>query len=37
MLTVLILATGSAAWRLGAAALDALRRLPRSNDDMVFF
>jgi hypothetical protein len=37
MLTVLILAACYAAWRVGAAALDAVRRLPRSNEDMVFF
>jgi hypothetical protein len=37
MLTVLALAGLYAGWRIAAAALDAVRRLPHSNDDMVFF
>lgn len=37
MLIVLTLAVGYAAWRIAASALQALRRLPRSNDDLVFF
>ena len=37
MLIVLTLAAGCAAWRVAAAALQAVRRLPRSNDDLVFF
>lgn len=37
MLALLSLATAYAAWRIGRAAFAALRDLPRSNDDMVFF
>jgi alkylhydroperoxidase/carboxymuconolactone decarboxylase family protein YurZ len=37
MLTILSLATLYAGWRAARAALEALRNLPRSNDDMVFF
>lgn len=37
MLAILSLAALYAGWRLGRAALEALRNLPRSNDDMVFF
>ena len=34
---LLSLAALYAAWRVARAALDAVRRLPRSNDDLVFF
>ena len=37
MLALLSLAAAYAGWRLGRAVLTALRELPRSNDDMVFF
>ena len=37
MLAILTLAALYAAWRGCRAALEALRSLPRSNDDMVFF
>lgn len=37
MLTLLILVAAWGGWRAVSAALDTLRRLPRSNDDMVFF
>jgi hypothetical protein len=37
MLALLSLAALCAAWRVGRAALEALRSLPRSNDDLVFF
>lgn len=37
MLIVLTLAAGYGAWRIAAAAVQAVRRLPRSNDDLVFF
>jgi len=37
MLTLLILAALYGGWRATRAALQALRGLPRSNDDMVFF
>jgi hypothetical protein len=37
MLTVLSLAALYAGWRLTRAAFGALRSLPRSNADMIFF
>jgi hypothetical protein len=37
MLALLSLAALYGAWRLGRATYDSLRRLPRSNDDLVFF
>jgi hypothetical protein len=37
MLTLLSLAALAGGWRVARAALEALRRLPRSNDDLVFF
>jgi hypothetical protein len=37
MLTLLSLAALYGGWRAASALLDILRRLPRSNDDMVFF
>lgn len=37
MVALLSLAAVYGGWRLTRAALDALRRLPRSNDDMVFY
>jgi hypothetical protein len=37
MFTVLTLAACYGAWRLGRAAIESLRRLPRSNHDMIFF
>ena len=37
MLALIVLVAACAAWRAGRAAFEALRSLPRSNDDMVFF
>lgn len=37
MLSLLILLALYGGWRAGRAALESLRRLPRSNDDMVFY
>lgn len=37
MLPLLTLAALYGGWRVTRATLDALRRLPRSNDDYVFF
>ena len=37
MLALLTLAALYGGWRVTRAALDALRRLPRSNEDLVFF
>jgi hypothetical protein len=37
MLSLLILVALYGGWRAGRAAMEALRRLPRSNDDLVFF
>ena len=35
--TLLILAAAYGGWRVVRAALESLRSLPRSNDDMIFF
>jgi hypothetical protein len=37
MIALLSLAALYGAWRIGAAAWQAVRRLPRSNDDLIFF
>lgn len=37
MLSILILAAAVGAWRIARTALQGLRELPRSNEDMVFF
>lgn len=37
MYTLLILAAVYGGWRATRAVLEALRGLPRSNDDMIFF
>ena len=37
MTALLILAAAYGGWRATRAALAALRELPRSNDDMIFF
>ena len=37
IIALLSLAALVGGWRAGRAALEALRRLPRSNDDLVFF
>jgi hypothetical protein len=37
MMALLSLAGLYAGWRAGRALWDILRRLPRSNDDMMFF
>ena len=37
MLSLLIVAALYGGWRATRALLDTLRRLPRSNDDLVFF
>jgi hypothetical protein len=36
MLTVLFLAAAYGAWRIVRAAVEAVRQLPRSNDDLIF-
>lgn len=37
MLTLLALAALYGGWRAARAVLETLRRLPRSNDDLIFF
>lgn len=37
MFVLLILSLLWGGWRLAGAAVESLRGLPRSNDDMVFF
>ncbi len=37
MLSILIVAAAFAGWRIARAALEALRDIPRSNEDMVFY
>lgn len=37
MIALVSVAALYGAWRLASAALDAVRRLPRRNDDLVFF
>jgi hypothetical protein len=37
MFTLFILIGAYGAWRVAQAALESLRNLPRSNDDMIFF
>lgn len=37
MLALLSLLALHAGWRIGRALCDTLRRVPRSNDDLVFF
>lgn len=37
MLALLSLATVYGGWRVARSAWQALRRLPRSNDDFIFF
>jgi hypothetical protein len=37
MLALLLLVVLYGGWRAAAAAIEALRRLPRSNEDMVFY
>jgi hypothetical protein len=37
MIAVLTLAALYGGWRIVSAALEAVRRLPRSNDDLIFF
>jgi hypothetical protein len=37
MLAVFTLAVAYGGWRAARALIETLRRLPRSNDDMVFF
>ncbi len=37
MLTLLAIATAVAALRIAISAIDALRRLPRRNEDMALF
>ena len=37
MIAVLALAALYGGWRITSAAIEAVRRLPRSNDDLVFF
>jgi hypothetical protein len=37
MFTVLLIAAAYGGWRLVRAALESLRELPRTNDDMIFY
>ena len=37
MLALLILVSAYGGWRVARAAIASLARLPRDNDDMVFF
>jgi hypothetical protein len=37
MIALLSLAVVYGAWRVARATLDTVRRVPRSNDDLVFF
>ena len=37
MFTISALAAAYAGWRIARAVLQVLHRLPRSNDDMIFF
>jgi len=37
MFTVLLIAAAYGGWRLVHAALESLRELPRTNDDMIFY
>jgi hypothetical protein len=37
MIALLSLAALYAGWRVGRAAYDAVRRVPRHNDDLIFF
>ena len=37
MIALLSLAALYGGWRIGRAAYEAVRRLPRDNDDLVFF
>jgi hypothetical protein len=37
MLAVLSLAAAYGAWRIVQSAIEAVRKLPRSNDDLIFF
>jgi hypothetical protein len=37
MFTIFLIAVAYGGWRLTRAALESLRGLPRTNDDMIFF
>jgi hypothetical protein len=37
MLSVLFLAAAYGAWRILQSAVEAVRKLPRSNEDLIFF
>ncbi|MDB5873158.1 MAG: hypothetical protein JWQ07_2600 [Ramlibacter sp.] len=37
MFTVLIIAAAYGGWRAVRAAVESLRELPRSNEDMIFY
>jgi hypothetical protein len=37
MIALLSIAALYGGWRIASAAIDAVRRLPRSNDDLIFF
>jgi hypothetical protein len=37
MLTLLLIAAAYGGWRAVRAALESLRALPRSNEDMIFY
>lgn len=37
MFTILLIAAAYGGWRLVHAALESLRELPRTNDDMIFY
>ena len=37
MFTLLLIATAYAGWRVVRAAIESLRGLPRTNEDMIFY
>lgn len=37
MLTILLIAAAYGGWRAVRAAIESLRGLPRSNEDMIFY
>ena len=37
MFTLLLIATAYGGWRVARAAVESLRGLPRTNEDMVFY
>jgi hypothetical protein len=37
MFTLLLIAAAYGGWRVTRAAIESLRELPRTNDDMIFY